>query len=76
MYLHDWESGNALAIKIKREYNSRSYNNSNISQRIFPMKTNINTIEKINAVVEKFAGRINSNVINTGNQSSQMEDLK
>ena len=36
----------------------------------FPTKTSINTIEKINAVVEKLAGRINIKVIKTGNQSS------
>jgi 2-methylisocitrate lyase-like PEP mutase family enzyme len=33
-------------------------------------------MEKINAVVEKLAGRMNINVMNTGNQSSQIEDLK
>ncbi|MNG12229.1 hypothetical protein D3C84_958280 [compost metagenome] len=42
----------------------------------FPMKTNINIIEKINAVVEKFEGRINIKVIKTGNQSSFSDSKK
>jgi hypothetical protein len=55
-------SGNALAIKIKNVRNTiPDPTTIPIYQRIFPMKTNIKTIEKIN-VVEKFAGRINSNV--------------
>jgi hypothetical protein len=38
------------------------------------MNTNISTIAKIKAVVEKLAGKIN--VKNTGNQSSHNEALK
>jgi hypothetical protein len=34
------------------------------------------TIAKISAVVEKLAGRINPNVINTGSHKSKNEDLK
>jgi|UPI0002F192A4 cell division protein ZapA (FtsZ GTPase activity inhibitor) len=33
-------------------------------------------IANINAVVEKLAGKIRIKVMNTGNQSSQSEDLK
>ncbi|MNE89975.1 hypothetical protein D3C80_1874430 [compost metagenome] len=41
----------------------------------FPIKVNIKIIEKIRAVVEKLAGKINIKVINTGSQSSKKDDL-
>ncbi len=34
------------------------------------------TIAKMSAVVEKLAGKINPNVINTGSQRSNKDDLK
>ena len=40
------------------------------------MKTNIITIAKINAAVDKLAGKISSNVIKTGVHKSQTEFLK
>jgi hypothetical protein len=40
------------------------------------MNTNISTIAKIKAVVEKLAGKMRINVKNTGNQSSHNEALK
>ena len=42
----------------------------------FPMKTNINIIEKINAVVEKLDGRINIKVIKTGSHNSFKDSTK
>ena len=41
-----------------------------------PINTNINTIENINAAVEKFEGSIKINVIKTGNQSSFNDSTK
>ena len=41
-----------------------------------PMKTNIQTIAKIKAVVEKLAGKISSNTKKTGIHNSINEDLK
>ncbi|MCR8526625.1 hypothetical protein NPM17_27415, partial [Escherichia coli] len=41
-----------------------------------PTKTSIITIEKIKAVVEKLAGRINIKVMKTGVHNSHKEDLK
>ena len=69
--LKNLDSGNALATKRKN-------NNIAIPEPIIkpiyfngylPIKVNIITIAKINAVVEKLAGNISANVIKTGNQS-------
>jgi predicted component of type VI protein secretion system len=40
------------------------------------MNANINIIEKINAVVEKFEGRIKSKVIKTGSHNSFNDSKK
>ncbi len=41
----------------------------------WPMKTNIHTIEKIRAVVEKFAGSTNAKTAKTGAHNSNNESL-
>jgi hypothetical protein len=40
------------------------------------MNTNIQTIEKIKAVVEKLAGRIKAKTAKTGNHNSKSDSLK
>ena len=40
-----------------------------------PIKTNIHTIEKIKAVVEKLAGRTNAKIAKTGTHNSNNESL-
>jgi hypothetical protein len=40
------------------------------------MKTNIQTMENIKAVVEKLAGRIKANTAKTGNHNSKSDSLK
>ncbi|MNR52530.1 hypothetical protein D3C85_1723910 [compost metagenome] len=71
-------SGNAFEIKTKKVRNIIPDPTMIPMYFIgyFPMKTNINIIEKINAVVEKFEGRININVIKTGSQSSFNDSKK
>ena len=41
-----------------------------------PIKTNIHTMEKIKAVVEKLAGSTKANITKTGSQSSNKDSLK
>ena len=42
----------------------------------FPIKVSMITIAKINAAVDKFAGRISISVIKTGSHKSIIDDLK
>ncbi|MNE44907.1 hypothetical protein D3C80_1391670 [compost metagenome] len=69
--LKNLESGKAFATKRK---NANIATPEPMIKAIYfngylPINVSIKTIAKINAVVEKFAGRINTNVINTGIQS-------
>jgi hypothetical protein len=59
-----------LATRTKAEIKFRTDNSSIYFNGYFPINTSISIIAKINAVVEKLAGKIRIRVINTGNQSS------
>jgi hypothetical protein len=56
-------------VQKKSKVEFRTYNSS-MYFNYFPINTNISIIAKINAVVEKLAGKIRIRVTNTGSQSS------